>query len=119
MKLKVDKLPASRELDGLVAQNVMGWKGVHREDIGKGGKRNVYRGKKPDKLGRWRSAHVRHYSTNPADAYLIPPRMKELGLWQRYLKELARITHAKRLPLEWATPEQSCRAALTVVKRRR
>ena len=119
MKLNVDKLSAGRELDGLVASDVMGWKSVHREDIGKDGKRNLYRGKRPDKLGRWRSAEVRHYSTNPADAYLIPARMKELGLWERYVKELARITHAKGLPLEWATPEQSCRAALKAVKRRR
>jgi hypothetical protein len=119
MKLNVDRLPAGRELDALIAENVMGWKDVRRENIGKGGKRNVYRGKKPDKLGRWRSADVRPYSTNPTDAYLIPPRIKELGLWQKYLKELARITHAKRLPVEWATPEQSCRAALAVVKRRR
>jgi Outer membrane efflux protein len=92
MKVNRDKLESGRELDALVAQHVMGWKSVHRLDIGKGGKRDQYRGKKPDKLGRWRSADVRHYSTNPADAYLIAPRMKELGLWERYVKELSKTT---------------------------
>jgi hypothetical protein len=47
----------------------MGSKSVERLDIGKGGKRDQYAGKKPDKLGRWHSADVRHYSTNPAGAF--------------------------------------------------
>jgi hypothetical protein len=119
MTVNRDKLEAGRELDALVAQNVMGWKSVHRLDIGKGGKRDQYRGKKPDKLGRWRSADVRHYSTNPADAYLIAPRMRELGLWERYVKELSKMTRAKGLPVDWATPDQSCRAALKAVRARR
>ena len=50
MKRNKDKLEASRGLDTLVAQNVMGWRRVQR--LGKGGKRNQYRGKKPDKLSR-------------------------------------------------------------------
>ena len=33
----------------------MGSKSVERLDIGKGGKRDQYAGKKPDKLGRWHS----------------------------------------------------------------
>jgi hypothetical protein len=81
----------------------MGWKSVDRLDIGKGGKRDQYRGKKPDKLGRWHSADVRHYSTNPAGAYLIAPRMKELGLWERYVKELSKMTRAKGLPVDWGS----------------
>jgi hypothetical protein len=116
MKRKIGKVEACRELDALVAQNVMGWKNIRRLDIGKDGERNRYRGKKPDKLGRWRSADVRHYSTNPTDAYLIAPRMKELGLWESYLKELSKATRTKGLPVDWATPEQSCRAALKAVK---
>ncbi len=119
MKRNIDKLKAGRELDALVAQNVMGWKSVQRLDIGKGGKRNQYRGKKPDKLGRWRFADVRHYSTNPADAYLIASRMKQLGVWERYVKELSRATRPKGLPVDWATPDQSCRAELKAVKARR
>jgi hypothetical protein len=116
MKRNTGKLDAGPELDALVAQNVMGWKNVHRLDIGKGGKRDRYRGKKPDRLGRWRSADVPLYSTDPTDAYLIAPRMKELGLWERYLKELSKMTRAKGLPVDWAPPDQSCRAALKVVK---
>jgi hypothetical protein len=77
----------------------MGWKSVDRLDIGKGGKRDQYRGKKPDKLGRWHSADVRHYSTNPAGAYLIAPRMKELALWERYVKELSKMSRTKGLLL--------------------
>jgi hypothetical protein len=119
MKVRIDTLEAGRELDALVAQNVMGWKNVRRLDIGKDGKRKQYRGKTPDKLGRWRSADVRHYSTNPTDAYLIATRMKELGLWERYMKELSKMTRSKGLPVEWATPDQSCRAALKAVSGRR
>jgi|SRR5918996_706573 hypothetical protein len=119
MKRSIDKLEAGRELDALVAHSVMGWKNVQRLDIGKGGKRDQYRGKKPDRLGRWRSADVRHYSTNPTDAYLIAPRMKELGLWERYVKELSKVTRSKGLPVDWATPDQSCRAALKAVRARR
>ena len=52
MKRNTDKLEAGRGLDTLVAQNVMGWRSVQRLDIGKDGKRNQYRGKKPDKLSR-------------------------------------------------------------------
>ena len=106
-------VPAGRELDALVASKVMGWKKVHRES----GKSDVYRGKKPDKLGRWRTANVRHYSTTPGDAYLIDKRMEELGLSAKYVKELARITHAQNLPVEWASPEQRSRAALKTVKK--
>jgi hypothetical protein len=79
----------------------MGWKSVDRLDIGKGGKRDQYRGKKPDKLGRWHSADVRHYSTNPAGAYLIAPRMKELALWERYVKELSKMSRTKGLLVDW------------------
>jgi len=42
--------------------------------------------------------------------------MKELGLWERYVKELSKMTQAKGLPFDWATPDQCCRAALKVVK---
>jgi hypothetical protein len=84
MKLSIDRLEAGRELDALVAQNVMGWKNVHREDIGRGGKRDQYRGTKPDKLGRWRSADVRHYSTYSASN----ERARALGeICERTLKD--------------------------------
>src|SRR2546427_10695579 len=116
MKLSIDRLEAGRELDALVAQNVMGWKNVHREDIGRGGKRDQYRGTKPDKLGRWRSADVRHYSTYSADAYLIPARMKEPGLWARDVKELSKLNQAKGLPVDCATPHQCGCPPLKVVQ---
>lgn len=109
---KPKEIPAGPELDALVAAKVMGWKRVRRDN----GKADVYRGKKPDKLGRWRSADVRPYSTNPADSYLIDKRMAKLGLAAKYSKELARITHGRNMPVEWASPEQRCRAALKTVK---
>ena len=106
-------IPAGRGLDALVASKVMGWKKVHRE----GGKGDVYRGKKPDRLGRWRTANVRHYSTDPTDAYLIDKRMEELKLSAKYVKELAKITEALNMPVGWASPEQRCRAALKTVRK--
>jgi hypothetical protein len=45
--------------------------------------------------------------------------MKELGLWERYVKELSKVTRAKRLPMDWAMPDQSCLAALKTVKAKR
>jgi len=44
--------------------------------------------------------------------YVIHERMKELSRLERYDKELSKITKAKNLPPEWATPEQRGRAAL-------
>jgi hypothetical protein len=43
--------------------------------------------------------------------------MKQLGYTARYHKELARITRAKNLPSEWATPEQRSRAALKIIEK--
>jgi hypothetical protein len=60
---------------------------------------------------------VPNYCENPADAYLIDERIKQLGLSQRYVKELTKITQAKKIPVEWASPDQRCRAALKVVRK--
>ena len=73
-------------------------------------------GKKQDKAGRWRSARVPSFSTDPVLAYAIDDRMKQLGRSDRYQKELGKITRAKKLPPEWATPEQRARAALKAVR---
>ena len=100
------------ELDALVARKVFGWKRVHRNEEG-------FYGKKQDRLGRWRSTKVPNYSTDPLDSHQIEARMKQLEMYQRYTKELAKLTQAKGLPAEWATPEQSCRAALKTVAPRK
>jgi hypothetical protein len=105
----VAKIPSGPELNALVAKRVMGWKDVQRRD-------GRYWGRKQDKAGRWRRAVVRNYCQNPADAYLIDERIKQLGLSQRYIRELTKITHAKKVPVEWASPDQRCRAALKVVR---
>ena len=105
----VAKIPSGPDLNALVAKRVMGWKDVQRRD-------GRYWGRKQDKAGRWRRAVVRNYCQNPADAYLIDERIKQLGLSQRYIRELTKITHAKKVPVEWASPDQRCRAALKVVR---
>ena len=69
-------------------------------------------GKKQDKAGRWRTGKVPGYLTDPGQAYAIDQRMKELGRLERYDKKLSKMTKAKNLPPEWATPEQRSRAAL-------
>jgi hypothetical protein len=106
----VAKIPSGPDLNALVAKRVMGWKDVQRRD-------GRYWGHKQDKAGRWRRAVVRNYCQNPADAYLIDERIKQLGLSQRYIRELTKITHAKKVPVEWASPDQRCRAALKVVRK--
>ena len=106
---RLEKVPPGPDLDALVAEKVFGWKNVHKHD-------GAIVGKKQDKAGRWRQAKVPSYSTNPRDAHVIEERMKQLGRGERYAKELSRIT-AKKIPAEWATPEQRARAALRAVWR--
>jgi len=66
----------------------------------------------PKSENSWRLAKVPYYSTNPIHAYLIEERMRQLGRLDRYQKELSKITHAKNIPSEWASPDQRCRAAI-------
>ena len=74
-----DKTPSGPQLDTLTAQKVFGWKNVHQH-----GSEIV--GKKQDKAGRWRSARVPSFSTDPVLAYAIDDRMKQLGRADRYQK---------------------------------
>jgi hypothetical protein len=108
--MAVEELKPGPALDALVAEAVMGWKDVRRESGGTG-----YRGRKPDKLGRFRSARVPPYSTEPREAAALGPRLDALGRGGRFSKELARSAHAKGLPAEWAQPVELCRAALKAV----
>jgi hypothetical protein len=104
------KLPAkiARDLTAVTAEKIFGWKDVHKY----GGE---LIGKKQDKAGRWRKAKVPAYATDPIHAYAIEDRMKQLGRWDRYDKELSRITKAQNLPRDWATPEQRSKAAIKAV----
>jgi hypothetical protein len=114
---KTDEPHAGPELDARVAAAVMGWKDVRAVPAKNG--RTEYRGKRPDKLGRWRAAKVPRFSTDASAAALVELRLKELGQWNRYEKELAKITRAKGLPSGWAGPEQVSRAALKALPRSR
>ena len=96
------------ELTAKTAEIVFNWRNVHKHD-------DELIGKKQDKLGRWRSAKVPDYSNDPSQAYAIDERIKQLGRFDQYMKELAKVTRAMNLPTEWATPEQRSRAALKVV----
>jgi hypothetical protein len=107
---RVEKIASGPELNALVADRVMGWKNVERQD-------GRYWGRKQDKAGRWRRAAVCDYCENPTDAYLIDERIKQLGLLEKYRQELTKITRAKKIPVEWASPDQRCRAALKTVKK--
>ena len=86
------------------------WKNVHKHD-------GALVGKKQDKAGRWRTAKVPSYSTNPVQAYAIDERMKQLGRSEQYAKELSRIATAKKVPVEWVSPDQRCRAAIKAVRK--
>jgi hypothetical protein len=102
---KPGKIVRGPELTAVTAEKVFGWKDVHKQD-------GELIGKKQDKAGHWRAARVPAYSTDPVHAYAIDDRMKQLGRWERYEKELSRITKAQNLPREWATPEQRSRSAI-------
>ena len=107
-KKGLDNIPSGPTLDVLTAEKVFGWKNVHKHD-------GSLVGKKQDKAGHWRLAKVPYYSTNPVHAYSVEERMKELGRLDQYQKELSRITRAKNIPSEWASPDQRCRAAIKAV----
>jgi hypothetical protein len=100
------------QLTAVTAEKVFGWKNVHQQD-------GVLIGKKQDKAGRWRSAKVPDYSNDPVHAYAIDERMKQLGRWEAYVRELARMTEAQGLPRDWATPEQRSRAATKILGSKR
>jgi hypothetical protein len=108
----VEKLPTGAELNALVAERVMGWKDLERQS-------DRYWGRKQDKAGRWRRAAVHDYCHETTDSYAVEERMKELGLFAEYERELGKITRTRNLPLSWAAPDQRCRAALKVMRRRR
>ena len=103
----IDAIPPGLKLDALTAEKVFGWKSIHPHKDRAG----LY-GKRQDKAGLWRRANVPNFSTNPIIAYAIEARMKELGRVEHYLNELAKITKSKNIPLEWAPPEERCRAAI-------
>lgn len=109
LTLNIDKIPAGPKLDALVAERVMGWKELKPQS-------DRYWGRKKDKAGRWRRAAVHEYSQEPTTSYLIEERMKELGLFTKYEKELAKLAQAQKLPSGWASPDQRCRAALKTVR---
>jgi hypothetical protein len=108
----IDKIPAGQKLDAITAEKVFGWKNIHQH-TDRGG---LY-GKRQDKIGHWRLAKVPNYSTNPLHAYSIEDRMKQVGRLDRYQKELSRITRAKSIPANWASPDQRCRAAIKAMGR--
>jgi hypothetical protein len=111
-RVDVDKIPAGPELNAIVAERVMGWKELRRQS-------DRYWGRKKDKAGRWRRAAVHDYCHEPSTSFLIEERMKELGLFEQYERELAKITKARKLPSSWASPDQRCRAAVKTMKNRR
>jgi hypothetical protein len=106
----VDKIPSGPQLDALTAEKVFGWKNVHKHDG------ELIR-KKQDKAGRWRSAKVPSYSTDATQSYAIDERMKQLGQSEQYETELCKITRAADIPLDWASPDQRCQAAIKAVGR--
>jgi hypothetical protein len=96
---------SGEQLAKATAEKIFGWKNVRKHE-------GELIGKKQDKAGHWREAKVPAYSTDAGQAYAIDEQMKKLGRLERYNKELSKITKAKNLPPEWATPEQRSRTAL-------
>jgi hypothetical protein len=70
-----------------------------------------------EKAGRWRTAKVPQYSTEPVNAYAIDKRMKQLGRSEQYAKELSRIATAQKIPADWGKLDQRCLAALKALGR--
>ena len=64
------------DLTSETAEKVFGWQKVHKHD-------GKLVGKKPDKLGRWRTANVPDYAKDTVQAFAIDERMKQLGRSER------------------------------------
>ena len=116
MVSKRDRLGAKPELNAQIAKKILGWKNVHRDQ--KSGTPGEVLAKKPDKAGRWRQTKVPDFSGDVGTIPVIENRLQQLGLFDLYTKELAKLALAKNLPVDWATPDQRCKAALSVVGRR-
>jgi len=56
------------------------------------------------------AAHAIPRSPKPIDE-----RMKQLARSEQYEKELSRIATAKKIPADWVSPDQRCRAAIKAV----
>ena len=95
----VENFRPGPEMDAVIAATVMGWKDVRRESRGA-----AYRGKRPDKLGRFRSARVPPYSTDPREAAVLGARLEQIGRLPQFRKQLEKTAHAKGVPIEWAPP---------------
>jgi hypothetical protein len=108
VRLTIDRIPPGPMLDALTAEKVFGWKSVHKH----GGS---LVGKKQDRAGHWRLAKVPYFSTHFLHAYAIVGRIKDLGLLDRYQKELAKTARFTKIPSDWASPDQCCRAAIKAV----
>ena len=104
----VDKIPPSPKLDALTAEKVFGWKNVHQHE-------GSLVGKKQDKAGHWRLGKVPYFSTNPIPG--IFDRGPNEATWAvgPIPERTAKITRAKDIPSDWATPDQRCRAAIKAV----
>ena len=113
MASKAGRRTATPDLNAQVAKKILGWKNVHRDH--KNGNPDEVLAKKPDKAGRWRQTKVPNFSGEIGNIMVIENRLRQLGLFDLYTKELTKIALAKNLPVDWATPDQRCKAALTVV----
>jgi hypothetical protein len=116
MAISFVKAKSGPQINARVAKEVFGWKNVHRDH--KNGKSDEVWAKKPDKLGRWRKAKVPNFCGDVGEIAGVENRLRQLGRFEHYTKELAKIAAKTKLPVGWATPDQRCRAALKVLARR-
>jgi hypothetical protein len=107
-RLTIDQIPVGPMLDALTAEKVFGWKNVHKHG-------SWLVGKKQDRAGHWRLAKVPYFSTNFLHAYAIVGRVKDLGRLDKYQTELAKTARFTKIPSDWASPDQRCRAAIKAV----
>lgn len=98
------------DLAAATAEKLFGWKDICQQN-------GELVGKKRDRAGRWRTGRVPAYASDPAHSAAIEERVRQLGRWQRYQRELSRLTKANNLPIDWATPDQRSEAAIKALGR--
>ena len=131
---------AGRELDALIAEQVMGWRcdpGLANEPDGTINTAFWYPPEWDTELGAWpstmgRQQHgpydlVPHYSTSIADAWLVVEKFREREIicqqngisdatWVAFVWALQKSKHGVHYLLQYLTPESICLAALKAVQ---
>ena len=98
------------QLAQVTAEKIFGWKSVQKHA-------SELIDKKQDRAGRWRTGQVPNYNNGQRQAYAIDERVSSLDGGSGTTTSFLELPKVKNLSPEWATHEQSSRAARKIFRR--